>query len=55
MNSVAMDKLGDMALGYSAVDGVGVFPGIRYTARRRFEPLNQMTLSEGTIIDGSGV
>jgi hypothetical protein len=55
MNSVAMDKLGDMALGYSAVDGVGVFPGIRYTARRRFEPLNQMTLGEGTIIDGSGV
>jgi hypothetical protein len=55
MGSVAMDKIGDMALGYSVVDGISVSPGIRYTARRRFDPLNQMTLGEGTIIDGTGV
>jgi hypothetical protein len=55
MGSVAMDKLGDMALGYSVANGVDVFPGIRYTGRRRFDPLNQMTMGEGTIIDGSGV
>jgi hypothetical protein len=50
-----MDQLGDMALGYSVVNGTNLFPGIRYTGRRRFDPLNQMTLGEGTIIDGSGV
>ena len=28
-----MDKKGNMALGYSVVNGVDVFPGIRYTGR----------------------
>jgi hypothetical protein len=55
MGSVAMDKIGNMAMGYSVVNGVDVFPGIRYTGRRRFDPLNQMSLGEGTIIAGSGV
>lgn len=55
MGSVAMDKLGDMALGFSVVNGSNLFPGIRYTGRRRFDALNQMTLGEGTIVDGSGV
>jgi len=34
MGSIAMDKRGNMALGYSVVNGVNVFPGIRYTGRR---------------------
>ena len=55
MGSVAQDKKGDMALGYSVVNGVNVFPGIRYTGRLAGDPLGQMTLGEGTIIDGSGV
>jgi hypothetical protein len=55
MGSVAQDKKGDMALGYSVVNGVSVYPGIRYTGRLAGDPLGQMTLEEGTIINGSGV
>jgi hypothetical protein len=55
MGSIAMDKKGNMALGYSVVNGVDVFPGIRYTGRLAGDPLGQMTLGEGTIINGSGV
>jgi len=31
MGSIAMDKKGDIALGYSVVNGTTVYPGIRYT------------------------
>ena len=55
MGSVAMDKSGDIALGYSVVNGTTVFPGIRYTGRLAGDALGQMTLGEGTIINGSGV
>jgi len=55
MGSAAMDWQGNMALGYSVVDGVSVYPGIRYTGRLAGDPLGQMTLGEGTIIDGTGV
>ena len=55
MGSVAQDKKGDMALGYSVVDGTSVYPGIRYTGRLAGDPAGQMTLGEGTVIDGSGI
>jgi hypothetical protein len=55
MGSIAQDKKGNMALGYSVVNDTDVFPGIRYTGRLAGDPLNQMTLGEGTIIDGTGV
>jgi hypothetical protein len=55
MGSIAEDKNGDMALGYSVVNGIDVFPGIRYTGRLAGDPAGQMTLGEGTVIDGSGV
>jgi hypothetical protein len=55
MGSVAMDKQGNMALGYSVVNGTNVFPGISYTGQRRFDPLNQMTLGEASIVAGTGV
>jgi hypothetical protein len=55
MGSIAMDRNGNMALGYSVVNGVDVFPGIRYTGRLSGDPLGQMTLGEGTIINGTGV
>ena len=47
--------MGNMAVGYSVVNGTNVFPGIRYTGRLAGDPLGQMTLGEGTIINGSGV
>ena len=55
MGSIAQDKKGNMALGYSVVNGVDVFPGSRYTGRLAGDPLGMMTLGEGTIINGSGV
>ena len=33
MGSVAMDRVGNMALGYSVSDGTSVYPSIRYTGR----------------------
>jgi hypothetical protein len=55
MGSIAMDRRGNMALGYSVVNGVDVFPGIRYTGRLKGDPPGQMTLGEGVIVNGSGV
>jgi hypothetical protein len=55
MGSVAQDWQGNMALGYSVVNGVDVYPGIRYTGRLAGDPLGTMSLGEGTIISGSGV
>jgi len=54
MGSLAMDRRGNVAMGYSVVNGVDVFPGIRYTGRLAEDPLNQMTLAEGVIINGTG-
>ncbi len=55
MGSAAQDKQGNIALGYSVVNGIDVYPGIRYTGRLAGDPLGQMTLGEGVIINGSGV
>src|SRR5205807_7896370 len=55
MGSIAMDKKGDIALGYSVVNGTTVYPGIRYTGRLAGDTLGDMTLGEGTVITGSGV
>ena len=55
MGSTAQDKLGNMALGYSVVNGTDVYPGIRYTGRRAADPAGMMTLGEGVVINGSGV
>src|SRR6266478_2009396 len=55
MGSIAMDKKGDIALGYSVVNGTTVYPGIRYTGRVAGDTLGDMTLGEGTVINGSGV
>jgi hypothetical protein len=55
MGSAAMDRDGNIAIGYSVVDGVSVYPGIRYTGRLAGDPLGEMTLAEETIINGTGV
>ncbi|MDD5369879.1 MAG: hypothetical protein PHQ40_12400 [Anaerolineaceae bacterium] len=54
MGSLAMDQLGNLALGYSASDGISTYPSIRYTGRLAGDALGQMTLGEGVIIDGLG-
>ena len=53
MGSVAMDKQGNMAVGYSA-SSAAINPGIRYTGRTRTEPRGFLE-SEATIVNGGGV
>ena len=54
LGSVAMDRDGNMALGYSVSDGSSTFPGIRYTGRLAGDALGTMPQGETTLIDGSG-
>src|SRR5439155_25720809 len=55
MGSVAMDRMGNIGMGFSVVNATDVFPGIRYTGRLSGDALGQMTLGEAVIIDGTGV
>jgi hypothetical protein len=52
MGSIAMDKAGDIALGYS-VSGSSMHPAIRYTGRLSGDTLNTMA-GENTLINGAG-
>ena len=52
MGSVAMDKKGNVALGYS-VSGSAVFTSVRYTGRLRSEPSGFLE-TEASIIAGTG-
>ncbi len=52
MGSIAMDNVGNMALGYSVSSG-SMHPAVRYTGRLPIDPLGTME-SEQTIIDGKG-
>lgn len=52
MGSIAMDKAGNIALGYSASSG-SVYPSIRYTGRLSTDPLNTME-TEAVIKPGGG-
>jgi len=54
MGSIAMNGQGDIALGYSVSDATSTYPSIRYTGRRASDPLGQMTVTEQSIIAGSG-
>jgi uncharacterized membrane protein len=53
LGSLAMDRMGDIALGYS-VSSASSFPSIRYTGRLAGDPLGVMTQAEGTIVTGTG-
>lgn len=55
MGSVAMDKDGNLAVGYSVVNATNVFPGIRYAGRLAGDPLGQLTQGEVVLQAGSGV
>jgi hypothetical protein len=55
MGSVALDKQGNLALGYSVVNATNVFPGIRYAGRLNGDPLGQLTQAETVLQNGSGV
>ena len=53
MGSMAMDKDGNIALGYS-VSGINLYPAIRYTGRSPGDSPGTMTLAETSIIEGGG-
>lgn len=53
MGSVAMDKAGNMALGYS-VSSTATYPSIRYTGRLESDPLGTLPQGETTLIAGGG-
>lgn len=53
MGSLAMDRLGDIALGYS-VSSSTMSPTIRYTGRLASDPLGQME-NEYDVLSGAGV
>jgi hypothetical protein len=55
MGSVALDKQGNLALGYSVVNGTDVFPGIRYAGRLAGDPPGQLSQGEQVLQAGSGV
>jgi hypothetical protein len=55
MGSVALDKQGNLALGYSVVNATNVFPGIRYAGRLAGDPLGQLSQGEAVFRNGSGV
>src|SRR5262249_554572 len=54
MGSIAMDKQGNMALGFSVAKKKGIFPGIRYTGRLVSDPAGQMSQGENVLVDGTG-
>jgi uncharacterized repeat protein (TIGR01451 family) len=53
MGSLAMDHVGNMALGYS-VSSATVYPSARYTARLSGDALGTMPQGEQTLVAGSG-
>ncbi len=55
MGSIAQDKNGNMALGYSVSSATDTFPGIRFTGRLVNDPLGTMPQGEGTIVNGAGI
>jgi hypothetical protein len=55
MGSVAQDKFGNIAAGYSVVNGTDVFGGIRYAGRTPSDPLGQLGQGEAVLQNGSGV
>jgi hypothetical protein len=52
VGSLAMDRDGNMALGYSTSSS-SVFPSIRYAGRQAGDPLNRLS-QEATLVAGSG-
>jgi hypothetical protein len=54
MGSIAQDKQGNMALGYSVSNATDVFPGIRYTGRLSGDPPSTLPQGEGVIVNGGG-
>jgi hypothetical protein len=53
MGSIAQDRNGDIAAGYSA-SGPNDYPSVRYTGRAAGDPLGQLTQAEQAAYTGTG-
>ncbi|MER2600301.1 MAG: carboxypeptidase regulatory-like domain-containing protein [Caldilineales bacterium] len=53
MGSIAMDKSGNIALGYNVANS-STYPGLRYTGRLAGDSAGTMTQSETTLVNGTG-
>jgi hypothetical protein len=53
MGSIAMDSVGNIAMGYS-ISSSSLYPSIRYTGRMNGDPLGVMTIAERGIWNGTG-
>ena len=53
MGGIAMDKSGDIALGFSASSAL-IHPNIRYTGRLSTDPINTLPQGEATLFAGNG-
>src|SRR6266540_1379886 len=53
MPSAAVDRLGNMAIGYSVSDST-MYPAIRYSGRLAGDPVNTITQTETPLIEGTG-
>jgi Bacterial Ig-like domain (group 3)/Divergent InlB B-repeat domain len=53
MGSIAMDKAGDIAVGYSVSNGSSVFPSIAFTGRVSTDPSGTLE-AETSVVTGSG-
>jgi hypothetical protein len=53
MGSIAMDGLGNIALGYS-VSSSSVYPSVRYAGRLANDPLGTLPQAEASLVVGSG-
>lgn len=53
MASVAMDMVGNIAVGYS-VSSSSVYPSVRYAGRTPADPLGTLPQAEATLVNGSG-
>jgi len=53
MGSAAMDKFGNLAIGFSA-SSASIFPQLRYAGRLASDPLNTLAQGEAHLFDGTG-
>ncbi|MBI4787608.1 MAG: hypothetical protein HY782_11240 [Chloroflexi bacterium] len=53
MGSLAVDRVGNMALGYS-VSSTSLYPSIRYTGRLASDPLGILGQGETSLVEGTG-
>ncbi|MDJ0841572.1 MAG: hypothetical protein QNK37_34005 [Acidobacteriota bacterium] len=53
VGAVGMDKNGNIALGYNVVNGVSIYPGLRYTGRLAGDTAGMMTQTETNVISGT--